>query len=321
MHIKLRQLANAVAVWQHGSFRRAAEAQHLSQPALSRSVQSLEESLGVLLFDRLPTEIAPTAFGAALLRRAAIILDEAAELEREMRLLQGLELGQLSVAMGVYPAELSGNLAIAEMLGAFPELQFQSRLRHWRDVERLVRSRQVDIGFAEMGHLLEAPDLRVEPIGRHEVFFFCRAGHPLLANKTVAAEDLDAYPVAGTAIPSRVAHLFPRNCHIDPVNGDILPAILFEDLAAVRTLVAATDAVGLATVLQLEPWLRSGELAVLPLRASWLRLDYGFIVLQSRSLSPAAAAFVSRVRKIERRIEKRNRKLVEEFVGELKSIA
>jgi hypothetical protein len=49
------QLSHALAVWRHGSFRRAAAEQHLSQPALSRSIQNLEESLGVLLFDRQTT--------------------------------------------------------------------------------------------------------------------------------------------------------------------------------------------------------------------------------------------------------------------------
>lgn len=45
MQLKLRQLNHALAVWRHGSFRRAAAEQHLSQPALSRSIQNLEEGV------------------------------------------------------------------------------------------------------------------------------------------------------------------------------------------------------------------------------------------------------------------------------------
>jgi DNA-binding transcriptional LysR family regulator len=311
MAIKLQQLAHALAVWRHGSFRRAAAEQHLSQPALSRSIQSLEASLGVLLFDRQTTEIAPTVFGEALLRRAETILIEAAELEREMKLMKGLDIGRLSVAMGVYSAEMSGNLALAELLRAHPGLELRSQLRHWRDVERMVRDRQVDLGFGEIGHLMDTPGLRVEPIGRHEMLFFCRAGHPLLARHAISVEDLDAYPFAGVPIPPRVAHLFPRNCHIDEASGDLLPPILLEDLTAARTVVCGTDAFGLASPLQIEPWLRSGELAVAPFRASWLRLDYGFIYLASRSLSPAAEAFTASVRAIELQVEERNRTLAD----------
>lgn len=318
MHLKLRQLAHALAVWRHGSFRRAAIEQHLSQPALSRSIQNLEEALGVLLFDRQTTEVTPTAFGDALLRRAETIVTEAAELEREIGLLKGLDVGGLSVAMGVYAAEMSGYHAAAQLLRAHPGLQLQVQLRNWRDLERVVRDRQVDIGFGEIGHLMDAPGLRVEPIARHEVLFFCRAGHPLLARDVISVADLDAYPFAGVPLPSRLARLFPRNCRVDETSGGRTPPILLEDLTAARTLVAGTDAFGAASPVQLEPWLRSNELAVVPFRASWLRLDYGFIFLASRSLSPAAAAFTALVREIERDVEDRNRTLAEEFFRVLK---
>ena len=191
MHLKLRQLSHARAVWRHGSFRRAAAEQHLSQPALSRSIQNLEESLSVLLFDRQTTEVTANAFGEALLRRAETIVTEAAELEREMKLLKGLDVGGLSVEMDVYAAEMSGNRALAELSKAHPVVQLRAQLRHWRDLDQLVRGRQVDIGFGEIAHLTDAPGLRVEPVARHEVVFFCRGRHPLLAQETVSVEDLD----------------------------------------------------------------------------------------------------------------------------------
>ena len=312
MHLKLRQLSHALAVWRHGSFRRAATEQHLSQPALSRSIQNLEESLGVLLFDRQTTEVTPTAFGEVLLRRAETIATESAELEREIKLMKGLDIGRLSVAMGVYAAEMSGNRAVSELARTHPGLQLRVQMRHWRDVEAMVRSRQVDIGFGEIGHLVDAPGLRVEPIGRHELLFFCRAGHPVLARNSISADDLDAYPFAGVPIPSRLAHLFPRNSRVDETSGDLIPPILVEDLTAMRTIVAGTDAFGAASPVQIEPWLRSGELAVVPFRASWLRLDYGFIFLASRSLSPAAETLTAVVRRIEQEIDARNRALADE---------
>jgi len=312
MAFKLRQLAHALAVMRHGNFRRAAAEQHISQPALSRSIQGLEESLGVLLFDRQATELRPTAFGEVFLRRAEAILVEAAELEREMRLMKGLDIGGLSVAMGFYAAELSGNLAVAELLKAHPGLHVKLQMRHWRDVERGVRSRQVDMGFGEIGHLRDAPGLLVEPVGQHEVQFFCRAGHPVLGRDEITAKDLDAYPMASVPIPSRVAHLFPRNSRVDEASGDLFPPVLVEDLTAVRTIVANTDAIGVASPLQIESSLRSGELAVVPLRASWLRLDYGFISLAARSLSPAAEAFMTLAREIDRVIGQRNRALIDE---------
>lgn len=318
MRFKLRQLAHALAVWRHGSFRRAAAEQHLSQPALSRSIRNLEEALGVTLFDRQATEIALTAYGEAFLHRAEAIVIEAAELEREMKLIKGLGTGRFSVAMGVYPAAMSGNRAMARLLELHPELQARVELRHWREVERMVRHRRVDVGLGEVSHLHDDPELSVEPVGQHQLVFFCRAGHPLLGRDTVSTADLDAYPLAGVPIPYRVAHLFPHNRNIDETTGDIFPPIMVENFSAMTTIVAGTDAIGLAAPLQIAPLVREGTLGVVPFSAPWLCSNYGFILLVGRTLSPAAQAFIAGVKEVEQEAAQRNRGVADELLGDFR---
>jgi DNA-binding transcriptional LysR family regulator len=314
MKIKLRQLDHALALSRHGSFRRAATATHLSQPALSRSIHALEESLGVMLFDREAPEVALTKFGEALLQRAEFIITAARELEREMTLMKGLVVGQFSVAMGMLAAGTSGTLAVAELLRAHPMLHVNLDMRHWRDVERMVRSGQVDIGFCEVAHLQDSPDLAVEIVGRHEVVFYCRAGHPLLAQDTpISTQDLDQYPYVGSPIPPRVAALFPRNSVVDRKTGDIIPPIMVDELSAACTIVARTDAFGSAMPLQIEPALKSGSVAVVPFNASWLCTHYGFVSLRSRSLSPAAEAFKAIVKDIEIEVSEQSRILLDKL--------
>jgi DNA-binding transcriptional LysR family regulator len=322
MKIKLRQLDHALALSRHGSFRRAATAQHLSQPALSRSIHALEESLGVSLFDREATEVTLTKFGEALLQRAEFIIAAARELEQEMTLMKGLVVGQFSVAMGMLAAAMSGTLAVAELLRAHPRLQVNLEMRHWRDVERMVRSGQMDLGFCEVAHLQDSPDLTTEIVGRHDVVFFCRAGHPLLTqDMPISAGDLDQYPYVGTPIPSRLAPLFPRNCIVDRKTGDIVPPILVQDLAAACAIVARTDAFGSAMPLQIEPALTSGAIAIVPFHAPWLCTHYGFISLRSRSLSPAAEAFKAIVKDIELEVSEQNTILANTLRGEIERVA
>lgn len=322
MHIKLRQLAHARALFRHGSFRRAAESEHISQPALSRSIQSLEESLGVQLFDRQTSDISPTAFGKALLTRAEAILTEAAELEREILLLQGLHVGRLDVAMGLFPAELSGDRALAELLAEHPQLQISTRIRYWGELEQMVLAREIDLGFGEVADLSRSTDLRLEPIGHHELLFFCRPGHPILRKHAISVEDIDALPVASAPVRSSLAPVFPRNLSVDGLSRYASPRVRMESLTTIRTIVSRTDAVGYATPIQLEPLLRSGEVAVIPFRAPWLRLDYGFVYLASRTLSPSAEVFMAKVRVIERELAERNRLMVEElFQGIRKGLA
>jgi len=316
MRFKLRQLAHALAVWQHRSFRRAAEEQHISQPALSRSIHNLEASLGVQLFDRQASEVTLTAYGEVFLHRAQALLIEAGELEREMNLMRGLGVGRFSVAMGAFAARVSGIGAVARLLAEHPGLEVRLETQNWRDTERMVRNREVDLGFGELAHLQEASDLHVEPIGQHKLVFYCRAGHPLLGRDApVATEDLDAYPFVGPPVPYRLAHLFPRNANVDEKTGDLYPPIVAEDIEAVCAIVAATDGFGAAVPVAIERQLRSGEIVAVPFQAPWLRVHYGFIRLASRSVSPAAAAFMDLVRASEPEFERRNRALIEKLFG------
>jgi DNA-binding transcriptional LysR family regulator len=322
MKIKLRQLDHALALSRHGSFRRAASAQHLSQPALSRSIHALEESLGVSLFDREATEVTLTKFGEALLHRAEFIIAATTELEREMTLMKGLVVGEFSVAMGMLAAAMSGTLAVAELLRAHPTLQVNLEMRHWRDVERMVRSGQVDIGFCEIAHLQDSRELNTDVVGRHDVVFYCRTGHPLLdSDRPLTTTDLDEYPFVGAPIPARLAPLFPRNCIIDRKTGDVVPPIMVQDLAAACALVERTDAFGSTMPLQIEPALRSGSIAIVPFQAPWLCTHYGFISLRSRSLSPAAEAFKAIVREIELEVSEQSRSLASTLRGEIEGIA
>ena len=70
----LRQLRHFVALAEHQHFARAAAAVHLSQPALSRSIQALEDELGQPLFERRGRGIVLTEFGRYFAGRATAIL-------------------------------------------------------------------------------------------------------------------------------------------------------------------------------------------------------------------------------------------------------
>ena len=90
---KLNQLENALALNAYGNFYRAANALNISQPALSRSIQKLEQSLGAILFERLPDRVVPTEYGKLVLSRAKTIVSETEQLHREITMVQSLQTG------------------------------------------------------------------------------------------------------------------------------------------------------------------------------------------------------------------------------------
>src|SRR5690606_14507539 len=76
----LRQLQYLTLLAEHGSFSRAAEAAHVTQPTLSAGIQELERALGPPLVDRARSGVILTAAGEEAVRRARIVLREAQDL-------------------------------------------------------------------------------------------------------------------------------------------------------------------------------------------------------------------------------------------------
>jgi DNA-binding transcriptional LysR family regulator len=308
--ITLKQLRHAMAVAQHCNFHRAAEAENISQPALSRSIRALEELLGVPLFDRQGASVEVTLYGKVLLQRAGNALVETEELQREIQLLKGLETGDLKIAMGVYAADMSAGRAAGELVARHPGICCRLKLASWKDLAALVTTRKVDLGIGEISTLETEPELTVEPVGRHRVILFCRRGHPLAGRARLSADDLSAYPTVAPRLPPRAVGLFPGRTRLDRVTGDLLPSIEVDDLASARLVISTSHAFGVATPVQIEPWLRSGEFEVLAFDAPWLELHYGFIYLRNRMLSPAAEAYMELVRRTEQEVSKRNQALI-----------
>jgi DNA-binding transcriptional LysR family regulator len=311
--IKNQQIINAHALLKFGSFRKAAHSQNISQSAFSRSISNLENYLGVELFHRSSTGATPTMFGEVLLKHSEQILLSAKELEREINILKGLGSGDLSVAMGPYPAELSGHKAVGRIIAKHPNLRCRVYVTDWFEVERMVLGKSVDLGLAELGGAAENRYLEVELIGAHRFVFFCRSGHPLLNKERIKKEDLDQYPLALIKLPERIAPVFPGRLFRDRGFDYVIPSVEVQELTLSRQIVAESDAFSAATILQIESELRNGRFAIIPFEADWMSLNYGFISLRNRALSPAAIEYMEIVRQIEKKIRTQNREMLKKY--------
>ncbi|WAL63566.1 LysR family transcriptional regulator [Amycolatopsis cynarae] len=108
----LRQLEYLVTVVAEGSFTRAAEVLHVTQPALSHQIRALEHAVGGPLLERLPRAVRLTPMGRAMLPHAQAALADAERARCAARQAGGLEAGELEVAtvysvtLGVLPPVL-----------------------------------------------------------------------------------------------------------------------------------------------------------------------------------------------------------------------
>jgi DNA-binding transcriptional LysR family regulator len=296
----LRDIELVRALAEHRHFGRAAASLGISQPAVSRSLAQLEASIGEPLFER--STMHPTAFGKIVLRLGDRVLAGFAEIAREIVLLKGLEVGELKVAMGPYPADVSGQRAGAMLSGLYPSVALDLRVVNWMDAIEAVHLGRVDLAFAEGRQAAHHPELEVRPVRRQPLTFVCRAGHPLAGRDDLTLPDLLGFPWVGPVLPGRVLEGLPQAPRpfgvFDPARQHVRPRILVETVPAMKEVVRNSDALTAALPFQVAADIADGTLCLL-MEVPLISLDYGFILRRGRTLSPAAKVFMDLVLDIE----------------------
>jgi LysR family hydrogen peroxide-inducible transcriptional activator len=184
----LRQLEYLIAVADFGQFSEAARRCGVSQPALSKQIRELEDTLGVTLFERTRPRVLVTPAGEEIVARARRVLAGAHELVEAARASAAVRQGtlHLGVIPTVAPYGLPGLLA--KLRARFPEVSFAiHELQTGPLLERL-RAGDLDLGLLAHsfdGQGLDGVDLVVEPF-----VLVAPAGHALDAVGSVAPVEL-----------------------------------------------------------------------------------------------------------------------------------
>jgi DNA-binding transcriptional LysR family regulator len=297
----LRQIEIVKALAKHHHFGLAAKALRVSQPALTRSLKQLEAELGVTLFDRQGVTLTP--FGEIVLQHGERAAAEFHELAREVALAKGLEVGELRIAAGPYPADISGERAIGLLSARHPNLAIELRIANWTRVAADVGDGSVDLGFAEVSEAQNDPNLDVLSSRSRPLSFFCGAEHPLAGKRPLTIEDLLDFSWVGPSVAGRLRKALPAVEKpfgtFDEFEDRFHPRILVETFSTAKRIVLAGLGIGAAVPFQIESELNEGRCVTLPVEAPWFSLNYGFIAKRGRTLSPAAKAFMEIVRTID----------------------
>ncbi len=189
-----RQLRAFLTIVRSGSLGLAAEALHVTQPALSRIVRKLETQLGVQLFERHSKGMELTSFGHALLPHATVLSEEAALALDQINSLRGLGHGTLrigaigSVAITMLPAVLE------RMLTQWPKLHVQITEAVEDVLETALTNNTIDVAIS--GQIPESPDIvqvgEQKFTDRYSVI--SSATHPLQKRAKLALADVMKVP-------------------------------------------------------------------------------------------------------------------------------
>lgn len=284
MNFDLSDLRAFVAVADLASFRAAAEALHLSQPALSRRVDKLEQALGFRLLERSTRKVELNAMGRAFLPRARHVLAE----------LEGALLGMADLAERIHglvtvaciPSAVDNFVARAArgFQQRFPRIRLRVLDQPAPQILMSVARAEADFGISYLG--TQEPDLDFDPLVDEPFVLACRRDHPLARRPAVEWAELAGHDCIALAPGSGNRLLIeqglagsgarPRwNCEAQHV-----PAVL--------SLIEAGVGVGAVPQLALT---RDTPLVGVPLVAPRIARSVGVVRRRGRPLNPAAQAF------------------------------
>lgn len=290
----LRRLSHVVALADTLHFARAAEQVHLSQPAFSRSIQAVEDGLGIRLFDRETGDVRPTPAGEFVIKRARQLLFEARCLQRDVELYRDSRLGDTAFGVGPLLTATLMPQALRELRQQHPQVALRMEVGNWAQLLERLRSENIEFFAADVRDMPADAALDIQPIGGQPPHLYARAGHPLAGRKATLREVWEY----GVAVPKLLS---PSKMDLArllglPAGQEATIAVECDNYGVLKTVALTTDTILGATDAAVREELEAGALVRLAVKG-WLSQPSttGIVRLRGRTASPAAQAAIAAI--------------------------
>ncbi len=283
MNFDLGDLRAFIAVAELASFRAAAEAIHLSQPALSRRIDKLEDALGVRLFDRDTRNVELTAVGRDFARKVRTLLDELDAILLGVRDVAANRWGQVTLACVPSTVHYFLPVVLRRYHERFPRIRLHVIDEGANEVLSAVAHGEAELGLGITGS--DEPTIEFEPLLSEPFVAACHRDHPLARQRSVTWAELQRYDfmtvdkASGNRLVMDLALASKRD----------RPRACFETRHVSSLVAFAESGLGVAAVPRLSMPRKGHPLLVsVSILEPEVTRTVGLIRRRGRSLSPAA---------------------------------
>ena len=256
--------------------------------------------MGASLFDRRQTGVELTEMGRLVLRHAKALDAAAGDLDREIRLAKGLELGELRIGAGAWGGAVLVAPVVGRLVARHPRVQVRVLVAPWRELPARLRAREVDIVVGSLGEFQQLDEFDCLSLSVQDTLIVGRVGHPLGVVDEVTVADVLAYPLVGPGLDSDAAELLAGLA--SAISDDAarsatqLLTVECDNSEVLKRVLVETDALTFMPRYLVESDLQEGRLAVVGEFDIGLRVRIGAAWLRGRSLGGAGSAFLDLLR-------------------------
>ncbi|MEW6464671.1 MAG: LysR substrate-binding domain-containing protein [Pseudomonadota bacterium] len=287
MHLTLRQLQIFSAAVRHKSFTRAAEALHLTQPAVSMQMRQLEDQVDLPLFDQVGKQIHLTDAGRELYRHALLIEAQIQDLANAMDEFRGVERGELDLTVAS-----TANYFAPKLIAAFCSQHERVQVRlHVSNQEQIVEAMATaSSDLAIMGQPPDDAELVAKPFLDNPLVVIASPSHPLAKRSGIALRRL-----GGEAFITREPGSGTRKAaerHFSRYGVEFNTAMEMSSNEAIKQAVEAGLGLGVLSLHALELELAMGRLVTLDVERFPIMRQWFVVHRKGKRLSTVAQAFL-----------------------------
>jgi len=274
-----------------GTLSAAAAELHLTQPAVSKQLQSLEDFYGVRLLERRGREVQLTAAGRICYRHAKALARHLEQVRRELAELTQLVKGRLHLGASTTP----GQYILPRIIGAFhreyPRVETALEIAGSQEITRRLQEGEIDLGI--VGASSRVRSLFFSRFVEDELVLIVPPGHRLAGAAGVTPRELKGEPLIWREAGSGTRRVVEER--LEAVGFAVESKQIVMELGSTEAIVGAVEAdlgISLVTRWAVEKSVRLGRLVTVPVQGLNLKRDL-YLVRRRQPLNPAAEAFVS----------------------------
>jgi DNA-binding transcriptional LysR family regulator len=288
--LDIHRLKIFVKIAELKSFTLAAEACFLTQPTVSQHVASMEQFLGLPLFNRNGRELSLTGAGEILYHHAATVTRAFDELTQALDQYKGKKSGQLCIGASSIPGECILPEILRDFRTAYPDAAIRLRIADTQAVLQMVLDRHVDVGM--VGAKVKNAHLAYTPLIEDELVLIVPPEHDWSSAADISLLELTGQPFvmreSGSGTRTEMGKAMKRS-GLDPRSLNI--AVEVDSNVGVKESVAAGLGISFVSKWSISHDLQTGRIKAVGIRDLVFKRWFYLVRDKAKEPSPLCASF------------------------------